>query len=174
MRSMRTTRKKVVRDLTRTRHMSAVSAVVLGTIFMPLLGMPDVYEVRAFHEVMSGWSAAHAQPRDYEAARLRTAEVVAPVERSPRGWWREVSDRLPEVRRVRTSQRDDATLAALTVSDAAAEPMPVLDEGHSEEFVADLELDEEAPLPEVEEDFEPLPAIEEPMVEEEPMLDEKV
>jgi hypothetical protein len=73
---MTSVRRKFVKDATRTPHMTAVSAVVLGTIFMPLLGLPELYEVRAFQSAMDSLSTASAARRDDEAARERSAQVV--------------------------------------------------------------------------------------------------
>jgi hypothetical protein len=73
-------RRRFWKDLTRTRHMTAVSAVVLGTTFMPLLGVPDVYELRAFQSAVEGFSDARAEVlaprRNDEAARERSARSV--------------------------------------------------------------------------------------------------
>lgn len=73
-------RRRFWKDLTRTRHMTAVSAVVLGTTFMPLLGVPDIYELRAFQGAVEGFSAARAEVlaprRNDEAARERSALSV--------------------------------------------------------------------------------------------------
>jgi hypothetical protein len=73
-------RRRFWKDLTRTRHMTAVSAVVLGTTFMPLLGVPDIYELRAFQGAVEGFSDARAEVlaprRDDERARERSARSV--------------------------------------------------------------------------------------------------
>jgi hypothetical protein len=73
-------RRRFWKDLTRTRHMTAVSAVVLGTTFMPLLGVPDIYELRAFQGAVEGFSDARAEVlaprRNDEAARERSARSV--------------------------------------------------------------------------------------------------
>jgi len=57
-------RREFIKDLTRTRYMTLVSTVVLGTTFMPLLGMPEVYEWRAFQSAFGGPSNAEAAPSD--------------------------------------------------------------------------------------------------------------
>ncbi len=79
-------RRRFIRDLTRTRHMTAVSAVVLGTTFMPLLGLPEMYEVRAFQQAVDALSVTQAAvTRDDESARERSAAtmyVMQPVQRS--------------------------------------------------------------------------------------------
>ena len=73
-------RRRFWKDLTRTRHMTAVSAVVLGTTFMPLLGVPDIYELRAFQGAVEGFSDARAEVlaprRNDEAARERSAQSI--------------------------------------------------------------------------------------------------
>ncbi|HET9229737.1 MAG TPA: hypothetical protein VFO00_00505, partial [Vitreimonas sp.] len=61
MSSRKMSRRRFWKDLTRTRHMTAVSAVVLGTTFMPLLGVPDIYELRAFQGAVEGFSDARAE-----------------------------------------------------------------------------------------------------------------
>jgi len=80
MNMRRIPRRKLVRDLTRVRHMTAVSAVVLGTTFMPLLGLPEPYELRAFQGAVESFSDARARvltpQRDDEAARERSARVI--------------------------------------------------------------------------------------------------
>jgi hypothetical protein len=79
MRSKRI-RRKFVRDLTRTRHMATVSAVILVSTFMPLLSMPDVQEFRAFRTALMGAPEARAAaPGAYAAAPAPAAR-----ERSPR------------------------------------------------------------------------------------------
>lgn len=73
-------RRKFLKDLTRTRHMTTVSAVVLLTTFTPLLGVPDVEELRTFQRAVEGFGDARAaafEPRrNDEAARERSAAAV--------------------------------------------------------------------------------------------------
>ena len=80
MKPRKVARRKFWNDLTRTRHMTAVSAVVLGTTFMPLLGVPDIYELRAFQSAVEGFSDARAEVlaprRNDEAARARSARTI--------------------------------------------------------------------------------------------------
>lgn len=81
MRPHKSTRRKIVKDLTRTRHMTAVSAVILGTTFMPLLGLPEMHELRTFQRAVEGFSDARAHAfeprRNDEAARERSANAVS-------------------------------------------------------------------------------------------------
>lgn len=59
MLSLKTSRRLLVTDLTRTRHMAAVSAVVLGSIFVPLVGGPiRGYEIAELRSAFAGASEA--------------------------------------------------------------------------------------------------------------------
>jgi hypothetical protein len=133
-------RRKLIKDLTRTRHMTLVSAVVLGTTFMPLLGIPELYEVRALQHAVDSLSVLSAPRRDDEAARERSALVVG----SDRNDRRERA-RAGDIERLPTVSRDEVEpLEAIDVPEA--EPLPEL---------SDTELVEpsagDMPAPEVEE-----------------------
>lgn len=160
MSSHHTARGRIFRDLTRTRHMTAVSAVVLGTTFMPLLGLPEMYEVRAFQDVMDGLSA-HAAQRDDEATRQRMAEVVVPAERESRGWFRETSAQPIEVRRLNVTPPDEDTLIAMIAPDAGAEPLPAVADAEIITLVA-----EEDAVAIDEEELEAIEEVEQPIVDE--------
>jgi hypothetical protein len=156
-------RQPFVKDLTRTRHMTTVSAVVLVTTFMPLLGLPNVDELRAFLGAMDGFSEArtHAitRARDDEAARERSARSVI-AERGGAGDSTGLVDRVLTVFRP-ARQTDD------TLDTAEILPLPAIEDP---EFMEPAE-DEEIVLPEVVEDLaEPEDEL---MEEDEPFLEEE-
>jgi len=165
----RVARNKFVKDLTRTRHMTAVSAVVLVTTFMPLLGLPDIDELRAFQSAIDGVAEARAHAlaprRDDEAARERSANSVTGERNDPR-----TDSVSSQAERVLTVQRPDR-VPAEPLDAADILPLPPVDEPA---FAAPLEQEEPA-LPEVEEEAEPLPGLEdEPAwVDEEPAIEDE-
>lgn len=163
METLSTARRIVVKDLTRTRHMGAVSAVVLGTIFMPLLGMPDIYEVPAFHNAMDRMAGVQSSVRNDEAARQRMLASVVGEDSEQQSFWSAASDRLPVVRRIGVRAPDQATLVAMIAPEAAAEPLPTVAEPQ-DVVIADEELAEE-------DELATLP-VEEPLEDEELALDE--
>ena len=132
-------RRKFWKDLTRTRHMTAVSAVVLGTTFMPLLGVPDIDELRAFQGAVEGFSDARAEVlaprRNDEAARERSARTI-----------------------IRESDREDVASQGadrmLTVERPEHQPAEMLDTA------------EILPLPPVDEPELVMPAVEDPALPE--------
>jgi hypothetical protein len=160
-------RRRFWKDLTRTRHMTAVSAVVLGTTFMPLLGVPDVYELRAFQGAVEGFSDARADvlapPRDDEAARERSAQSVIRG-RSDRD--REASAGADRLLTVERPERP----AGEMLDTADILPLPPVEEPALAE-----PLEEDVALPELvgEEKPEAPPLAEEELMEEEPALAEE-
>lgn len=169
METLSTARRKIVKDLARPRHMSAVSAVVLGTIFMPLLGMPDIYEVPAFHSAMDHMSSAHVRTRDDEAARERMLASVIGDSAADQSFWRSASDRRPVVRRIGAQTPDQDALVAMIAPEASAEPLPAAPDA---EVIAPM-ADEE-PMAVDEEDLEAIEEAEEPMLEEDVEAEEKL
>jgi hypothetical protein len=167
METLSTARRTVVKDLTRTRHMGAVSAVVLGTIFLPLLGMPDIYEVPAFHNAMDRMSGVRAAVRDDEAARQRMLVSVTGEENQDQSFWRAASDRPPVVRRIGVRTPDQEMLVAMIAPEAAAEPLPTVAEPQDVVIA-----DEEEALAD-EDEIEPVLDVEEPIEDEEVALDEE-
>jgi hypothetical protein len=137
-------RQPFVRDLTRTRHMTAVSAVVLATIFMPLLGLPNVDELRVFQGAVEDVSDARANAlaarRDDEAARERMLRSVI-GERDEGGASIGFVDRVLTV--VRPARQSEDTLDTANIM-----PLPPIEE--DADLVEPIE-DEEAVLPDVEE-----------------------
>ena len=158
-------RRRFWKDLTRTRHMTAVSAVVLGTTFMPLLGVPDIYELRALQGAVEGFSDARAEVfaprRDDEAAR----------ERSARSMLRDRTDRDRDANlgadRVLTVERPEHETADM-LDTADILPLPPIDE-------PELAMPEEEELdtPEVIEEQKPEgPPADEMLEEDEPAAEE--
>lgn len=177
--SRRTSRRKFVKDLTRTRHMTTVSAVILVTTFAPLLGMPDVEELHSFQRAVEGFSDARAsvlEPRrDDEAARERSARSVIPEAAEPD---RDLSAPRPAARRVLTVEHPDRTTTAPADSiDAsagalAAEELPPLPP--ADDAVLAAPVDSEPALPDVDETKPEAPPLagEEPAPQDEPPPDE--
>jgi hypothetical protein len=169
----RISRRNFWQDLTRTRHMTAVSAVVLGTTFMPLLGVPDIEELRTFQSAVEGFSDARASVltprRDDEAARERSARSVIPEGAT--------DDRSGNsdagAQRVLTVERSEQQAAA-PIDAVALEPLPALDDP---EPMAPVEgealpgLPPEAPM--IDEKPEAPLSEEEPVPEEEPLPEDE-
>ena len=160
-------RRRFWKDLTRTRHMTAVSAVVLGTTFMPLLGVPDIYELRAFQSAVEGFSDARAEVfaprRNDEAARERSARsIIGEREREGSSQW--------GADRVLTVERPEHQAAEM-LDTADILPLPPIDEP---ELSAPIE-DDEIVVPDIgAPEAEPLPELEdEPMVDEKPAAAEE-
>lgn len=167
-------RRRFWTDLTRTRHMTAVSAVVLGTTFMPLLGVPDIAELRAFQGAVEGFSEARAgvlaPRRDDEAARERSARsVIGERERSVGGDAR--ADRVLTVERPARQALDMDN--AVPLDPLAVEGTDLMAPIADEELAPVAE--EEEVVPEIaEEKPEAPPEFEdEPMLEEEPLMEEE-
>ncbi len=88
MSMLKHTRDAFVADLTRTRHMWAVSAVILGATFMPLVGgLPQAHEIAEIRSVLSEAEPEHAAPdsaaerrqsprAERSAARVQTAAMT--------------------------------------------------------------------------------------------------
>jgi hypothetical protein len=152
-------RRRFWKDLTRTRHMTAVSAVVLGTTFMPLLGVPDIYELRAFQGAVEGFTDARAAVlaprRDDEAARERSARsIIGERERDDTSQW--------GADRVLTVERPEHQPAEM-LDTAEILPLPPVDEP---ELV--MPPEEDMAMPEViEEKPEPPPLADDEMMDEE-------
>ena len=155
-------RRRFWKDLTRTRHMTAVSAVILGTTFMPLLGVPDIYELRAVQSGVEGFSDARAEVlaprRNDEAARERSARSIIGERDDPRADQRG-SDRVLTVER---PERDPAE----ALDAASILPLPPVE---APQLASPID-EEEAVLPEPMEDPETAPV---PEPEEQPMDEEK-
>ena len=156
MSSRKISRRRFWKDITRTRHMTAVSAVVLGTTFMPLLGVPDIYELRAFQSAVEGFSDARAEVlaprRNDEAARERSAQSII-RERSDRDRdGNEMgADRIPTVERPEhqtAEMLDTADILPLPPVDAPELAMPAEEEMDVPEVVE--EQKPEAPPPDAE------------------------
>ena len=172
MNPRRISRRNFWQDLTRTRHMTAVSAVVLGTTFMPLLGVPDIEELRTFQSAVESFSDARASVltprRDDEAARERSARSVIPEGAT--------DDRSGNsdagVQRVLTVERSEQQTAAIDA--VALEPLPAIDDP---ELMAPVEgealpdLPPEAPA--IDEKPEAPLSEEEPVPEEEPLPEDE-
>ena len=163
MSSRKMSRRRFWNDLTRTRHMTAVSAVVLGTTFMPLLGVPDIYELRAFQGAVEGFSDARAEAlaprRNDEAARERSARSVIGE--------RELRDDASQQgadRQLTVERPDHQPVEMLDTAEIL--PLPPIDDA---ELAAPIE-DDQVPTSDVAEpEPEPLPDLEEePMVPEMP------
>lgn len=158
-------RRKFWKDLTRTRHMTAVSAVVLGTTFMPLLGVPEIYELRAFQSAVEGFSDARAEAltprRDDEAARERSARSVLGERRD-----RDRNANEAGADRVLTVERPEDRPAEM-LDTAEILPLPPVEEPELVMPEEDLNVPEVA---EPEKPEEPPPSEDE--MEEEPALDE--
>jgi hypothetical protein len=164
-------RRRFWKDLTRTRHMTAVSAVVLGTTFMPLLGVPDIHELRSFQGVVEGFSDARAEVlaprRNDEAARERIARTIS-RERNDRdrGGADAGADRLLTVERPEhqtSGMLDTANILPLPPVDEPELAMPaeedldvpeLVEEEKPEGRPADDEMLEEEELEAIEEDEE--------------------
>jgi hypothetical protein len=163
--SRRFSRNKMVKDLTRTRHMTAVSAVVLATTFMPLLGIPDLQEMRAFQDAVEGFSDARAHVlaprRDDEAARERSARSVIP-ERFQRG----AMDQTGPTDELLAVERPDQPSAEM-IEAAVLPPLPSADDDGGMELMAPVEAEEIVPAPAEQPALEPLTE-EEPVDEKEP------
>jgi hypothetical protein len=116
----RFSRRKFVKDLTRTRHMTLVSAVVLGTTFMPLLGLPEVYEVRALQNTVDAFNGEQpiSAGRSIESA---PSENVAPTQtrRTERPARRRADDAEIAVTAAELEPIEEPELAS------AAEPAPL-------------------------------------------------
>jgi hypothetical protein len=133
MSALKRTREAFVGDLTRTRHMLAVSAVILGATFVPLVGgPPEAHEWAELREVLIG-------PRDAaNAAPTAIAELLREA-RAERHTARVQTAALAD---------DDTGPTALAVTIEAA-PEPAL-----------LGADEELNVEIAEETLEDLPAAE--------------
>jgi hypothetical protein len=155
-------RRRFWKDLTRTRHMTAVSAVVLGTTFMPLLGVPDIYELRAFQGAVEGFSDARAEVlaprRDDERARERSAHSVIGARRDGE---RDIRDAGAD--RVLTVERPEhETAEMLDTADILPLP-PIAEPGLA------MPAEDAMALPDVEEEKPDPPSLgEDEMIEEEP------
>ena len=172
--SRRLSRRKFVKDLTRTRHMTTVSAVVVATTFAPLLGMPDMEELQTFQSAVEGFSDARAsvfEPRrDDEAARERSANSVIPQQNEDRSFAIAAPGR--DSRRVIRPDRPDAANAEPIEANADAfdelQPLPEEDT----ELMAPVE--DEPVIPEVEEEKpEAPPDLVEPPPQDEPLLEDE-
>lgn len=108
---LKASRTAIVTDLTRTRHMFAVSAVILGSIFMPLVGGPiRAYEIAEIQDFLSGEHAAVS-----EAA---AAEVPSmPAQRAAR---------TPAAENLETAALTDESAAELTTFELPAQTEPDL------------------------------------------------
>ncbi|HYD74037.1 MAG TPA: hypothetical protein VEF55_12940 [Candidatus Binatia bacterium] len=155
-------RRRFWKDLTRTRHMTAVSAVVLGTTFMPLLGVPDIYELRAFQSAVEGFSDARAEVlaprRNDEAARERSSRsVINERDRRDDGSQEGGADRMLTVERPEHEPAEMFDAAEIL-------PLPPLDEP-----ALAAPVEEDMVLPEVVEEVEPdaPPAAEDEIMDEE-------
>ncbi len=161
-------RRSFVKDLTRTRHMTAVSAVVLGTTFMPLLGVPDMYELRTFQSAVESFSDARAHAftprRDDEAARERSSRSAVEDRDGERRGGSRGADRILTIERPEHQ-------AAETLDTADILPLPPVEET---ELMAPVEEDEVA-LPEVagEELQAPPPSEDDLLDEEKPPAEEE-
>jgi hypothetical protein len=143
----------LVRDLTRTRHMTTVAAVILATIFMPLLGVPNVEQLRVVQLAVEGFAdsraAAITPRRDDEAARERMMTSVV-GEREEDGSSMSFADRVLTV--IRPARQEDE---ALDVADIT--PLPPVEDPDYAEMEEPIAEDEEV-FPElVEEPEEVLP-----------------
>ena len=159
MSSRTVSRRRFWKDMTRTRHMTAVSAVVLGTTFMPVLGVPDIYELRAFQSAVEGFSDARAAVlaphRDDEAARERSARSVI-GEREDRD--RDASDASAD--RILTVERPEHQTAEM-LDTADILPLPPVD---APELA--MPAEEQVDVPEVVEEKPEAPPLEDDVLEE--------
>jgi hypothetical protein len=110
MSALERTRKVIVGDLTRTRHMLAVSAVIMGATFMPIVGGPiEAYEIAEVRQALSG---------QHDTAIAAPAVAVEPVQ-----------DARPERASARVQEvaltPNEAELTTLAL-DTDAEPEPAL------------------------------------------------
>jgi hypothetical protein len=139
--------------------MTAVSAVVLGTTFMPLLGIPDIYELRAFQGAVEGFSDARAEVlaprRNDEAARERSAQSIIRERTDRDGGATDAS-----ADRVLTVERPEHQTAEM-LDTADILPLPPVD---APELV--MPPEEEMDVPEVVEEKPEAPAAEDEMLEE--------
>ena len=147
-------RRRFWKDLTRTRHMTAVSAVVLGTTFMPLLGVPDIYELRAFQGAVEGFSDARAEVlaprRNDEAARERSARSII-SERAHRRADQQGADRVLTVERPNHNPAEALDAASiLPLPPVEAPELASIDEDEAV-MPEPMEEPEAAPLPDLEE-----------------------
>lgn len=123
-------RRKFVRDLTRTRHMTLVSAVVLGTTFMPLLGVPEAYELRALDRavetIADGRAHALVERRNDEAARQRSSRAMGLDEPQRPNRWQAASVRRPTVERPPLAPPDSEPVEVITAAEEPRDPLPAV------------------------------------------------
>lgn len=133
-----------VRDLTRTRHMTTVAAVILATIFMPLLGVPNVEQLRVVQRAVEGFAdsraAAMTPHRDDEAARERMLASVVGERDGRGGSSRSFVDRVLTV--IRPARQNDE---ALVVTETTPPPIEEADYAETEEPI----VEDEQVVPEV-------------------------
>ncbi len=158
-------RRTFVRDLTRTRHMTLVSAVVLGTTFMPLLGVPEAYELRALDRavetIADGRAHALVERRNDEAARERSSRVMDSADRQRPDRWQPASARRPTIERQPVAPPDSEPVELITdVHEAPPDPLTAV----ADPDIEPLAGAETAPLVETEESA-PAPVRLEPPVE---------
>ncbi len=120
-------RRKFVRDLTRTRHMTLVSAVVLGTTFMPLLGVPEAYELRALDRavetIADGRAHALVERRNDEAARERSSRAMDLDEPQRPDRWQAASVRRPTIERPPVATPDSEPVELITAAEEPRDPL---------------------------------------------------
>jgi hypothetical protein len=161
MSSRHISRKRFTTSLTSTRNMATVSAVVLGTTFMPLLGLPDMAEFHAFQGAIESFSDARAAVltphRNDEAARERSAQSVIAEEPGNHG----ASSASGGANRVLTVERptrpQGEPFDATTVDANELAPLPSADE-----LTLAAPVDDEQALPEPVEVQADAPALEGP------------
>lgn len=157
----RTARKTFIRDLTRPRHMAAVSAVIIGTTFMPLLGIPNVEELRGLQHAIEGFSDARADVlaprRNDEAARERSSRAIIPTHQgqvAASRTYRTFAVQRPRRAHIESIQIDDLALPLPPTADARLSQPVELGEiptahqqptGDSAEDAEDLARDLQAP-----------------------------
>lgn len=150
-------RSKFVKDLTRVRHMSTVSAVVLLTTFMPLLGMPQAYELRALESavdaIADGRAYVTAPARNDEVARERSSRAVIRTAPTPRR--SAARDETPDADGRLIVERDIPSEAEPRLEDAATDtvlpPADMLEPlAGDEEALPELRDEAPAPLPDAE------------------------
>jgi hypothetical protein len=171
-------RRSFFKDLTRVRHMSTVSAVVLGTTFMPLLGVPQAYELDALSGAVESFSDTRADVlaprRDDEAARARSADSVIAQPRAHRSSFGSAREE-PPVRVIRAVEHENDAVAEM-LETTAIEPLPpedleALDPALPEALATREELDtvvEETP-----DDLQPAADADEKMASEPDVSDEE-
>lgn len=151
-------RRKFVRDLTRTRHMTLVSAVVLGTTFMPLLGVPEAYELRALDRavetIADGRAHALVERRNDEAARERSSRALNSDEPQRSDRWQPASVRRPTVERQPVAAPDPEPVELITdVDDVPRDPLAAIADPNIESLAgaetapSEEEIEEAAPAP---------------------------